>query len=216
MTLHARLDSVGQRFARVTTRAVVARPAFWPLFRPLLRTQFDALAPEWDARRAADALAPLEAALERVVSPPLRVLDLGTGSGKAARFVADRYPKADVVGVDVAPRMIDEAERLLPERFRGRVRFVVADATRLPFDDACFDLVLLLNMIPFFDELARVTAIGGTVVVSFSFGAQTPIYVEPSTLRDRLARVGFGGFEESAAGSGTAFLARRSEERVRV
>ena len=209
MSLRSRLDLAGRRFARVTTRAVVARPMVWPLFRRLLRKQFDTLAPEWDTRRGPEALAPLEAALERVTTSPRRVLDLGTGSGKGARFAAARFGEAEVVGVDLSPRMVGEAERLLPDELRGRVRFLVADAADLPFDDDEFDLVLLLNMIPFFDELGRVTASGGTLVLSFSSGAETPIYVPPRTLRDRLAGVGFGNFEEVAAGGGTGLVARR-------
>ena len=211
MRLRPRLDCAGRRFARATTRAVVARPVLWPLFRRVLRTYFDTLAPAWDDRRGPEALAPLEAALERVATPPRRVLDLGTGSGKGARLVADRYRDAEVVGVDLAPRMIDQAERHLPEALRERVRFLVADAAALPFGDGEFDLVLLLNMIPFFDELARVTVSDGTLVLSFSSGAQTPIYVPPRTLRNRLERAGFGDFEQVAAGNGIAFVARRRE-----
>ena len=36
------------------------------------------------------------------------------------------------------------------------------------FPAGAFDLVVLLNMIPFFEELARVTAPGGTLVATFS------------------------------------------------
>ena len=63
--------------------------------------------------------------------------------------------------------------------------------------------------VPFFDELARVTAAGGTLVLAYSFGPGTPIFVAPDALRRRLAPLGFGGFEEIAAGSGTAFVARK-------
>jgi hypothetical protein len=77
------------------------------------------------------------------------------------------------------------------------------------FPDAAFDLVLLLNMIPFFDELGRVTSGDGAVVISFSWGSETPIYVPADTLRRRLAALGFRGFEEIAAGQGTALIATR-------
>ena len=210
MTLRARVDDAGRRFARFTTRAVVARPRLWRLFRGPLQAYFDALSGGWDARRSTDALAPAEAALARLETPPARVLDLGTGTGKGARFVAERFPDAKVVGLDLAPRMIEEAERLLPDDLRGRITFTTGDASALAFDDASFDLVLLLNMIPFFDELARVTAPGGTVVFSYSSGPQTPIYVPPETLRARLAPLGFADFREVAAGPGTAVVARRA------
>jgi SAM-dependent methyltransferase len=202
--------AAGRRFARLTTRAVVARPRVWGLLRGPLRRQFDRLAAGWEARLGPEALLPLDAALDRLSSPPRRVLDLGTGTGKAARVVAKRFPQAEVVGVDLSPAMIEEARKVLPGELSGRVRFEVADASRLPFEDGAFDLVVLLNMIPFFGELARVTAPGGRVAAASSFGPQTPIYVPPETLRKRLAPLGFGDFEELTAGEGIALLATRT------
>jgi SAM-dependent methyltransferase len=197
------------RFARLTTVAVVRFPRLWGLFRRPLRRQWNQIAPSWERRRGPEALAPLHAALGRVEGAS-RALDVGTGTGKAARVVAERFPAAEVVGVDLSPVMIDQAASLLPTALAGRVSFRVADADELPFPDGSFDLVVLLNMIPFFPELARVTAPGGTLVLAFYSGASTPIYVPPATLRARLSEVGFGGFEELAAGEGTAFVARRS------
>jgi SAM-dependent methyltransferase len=198
--------TLGQRFARLATDVVIRRPALWRVFRPLLRTQFEKLAPRWDATRRPDSLAPLEEALARLPAVPARVLDVGTGTGAAARIVAARFPAADVTGVDVAPKMIEQARRLTDV---PRVRFQVGDAEKLPFDDAAFDLVTLANAIPFFDELARVTATGGHVVFAFSGGAGTPIYVPPDRLRSELERRGFADFAELSAGRGTSFLAAK-------
>ena len=208
--MNAALIAAGKKFARLTTRVVVARPALWQLFRGPLRAQFDALAPEWEGILSEEALAPLEAALDRLAAAPARVLDLGTGTGKAARLVAERFPPAAVVGVDLAPAMVEQARGLLPPELAGRVRFEVADASALPFNDGAFDLVVLLNMIPFFAELTRVTAPGGTVVVAHVSGPSTPIWTPPDTLRAHLAAVGFERFEELAAGEGTALLARKA------
>jgi SAM-dependent methyltransferase len=201
-------ERLGRRFARVTTTAVVARPWLWGVFRGPMRAQFDRLARSWEGRRGPESLAPLESALDRVPAAT-RVLDLGTGTGKAARTVARRFPDARVVGVDLAPRMVEEASRLLAPDLAGRVHFQVADASALPFPEASFDLVVLMNMIPFFPELARVTAPGGAVLFAFSSGPGTPIYVSPQRLRERLSPLGFGGFEELAAGTGTALLATK-------
>jgi demethylmenaquinone methyltransferase/2-methoxy-6-polyprenyl-1,4-benzoquinol methylase len=137
------------------------------------------------------------------------MLDLGTGTGKAARLAAERFPEAQVVGIDLSSAMIEEARRLLTDELRPRVRFEVADASALPFRDGEFDLVILLNMIPFFSEVARITAPGGAVVLAFSSGAATPIYVAPETLRGHLGPLGFGDFEELAVGDGTSFVARK-------
>jgi ubiquinone/menaquinone biosynthesis C-methylase UbiE len=165
----------------------------------------------WEERMGPEGLVPLGAALDKLPSPPRHVLDLGTGTGKGARVAARRFPQAEVVGVDLSPEMIAAAQKLVPDDLSERVRFQVADASALPFEDGAFDLVTLLNMIPFFEELARVTAPGGRVAFASSFGADTPIYVAPETLRKRLAPLGFGGFEELTAGAGSAFLATRTE-----
>ena len=199
--------TLGQRFVRFATDVVVRRPALWRLFRGPMRRQFDRLAPKWDSMRGPDSLAPLEAALDRLSEPPRRVLDIGTGTGAAARLVAARSLQADVIGVDVSERMVDEARRLTDST---RVRFQAADAERLPFDAASFDLVTLNNMIPFFDELARVLTPDGHLVVAFTGGSGTPIYVPPERLRSELRRRGFAEFAEVSAGRGTALLARRS------
>jgi ubiquinone/menaquinone biosynthesis C-methylase UbiE len=206
-----RLEQAGRRFARFTARTVVARPWLWRVLRPLTRLQFERLAPVWDRRRGPESLIPLEAALEKI-EPPRRVLDLGTGTGQGARALAKRFPEAEVVGVDLAPGMVEEARKLLEPELAGRVRYQAADASRLPFEDASFDLVVLLNMIPFFEELARVTAPGGSLVLAHSSGPETPIYTPSETLRARLEPLGFGQFEEIAAGEGTALLARRATQ----
>jgi SAM-dependent methyltransferase len=201
--------ALGRRYARAITNVVVRRPRLWRLFRRSLRLQFDNLAPRWDAMRDPAHLAPLELALEDVDPPPRRVLDLGTGTGAAALAVARRFPEAEVVGVDLAERMLAEARRKTPPELDGRVRFEVGDASRLRYGEGEFDLVTLANMIPFFDELARVVAPRGFVVFGFSGGSETPIYVDSDRLRRELGRRGFTEFEDVAAGRGTALLARR-------
>ena len=205
------LEQAGKRFARAVTRVSVAHPRLWRVFRRPMRAQFDRLAPVWEDRLGPEALLPLASALERLERRPARALDLGTGTGKAARLVARLFPEAEIEAVDLAPAMVEEARRLLPAELAGRVRFRVADASALPYGEGEFDLVVLLNMIPFFDELARVTAPGGEAVFAFSWGAGTPIYVPPKTLRERLAQAGFERFEEVAAGGGTALVAYRIE-----
>lgn len=203
--------TVGQRIARVTTDVVVRWPRLWGLFRGLTRRQFDAVAPKWNTMRLPDSFAPLEAGLAAVEQAPKRALDLGTGTGAGARAVAERFPDAEVVGADLSDRMLAEARQGLAAELEGRVRFERADASALPYEDGSFELVTLANMIPFFDELARVVAPGGSVVFAYSGGAGTPIYVPPDRLRSELERRGFTDFAEFQAGRGTSFLARKPE-----
>jgi SAM-dependent methyltransferase len=107
--------------------------------------------------------------------------------------------------------MVEQAKRLLPAELSARVSFEVADGSNLPFDDGAFDLVVLQNMIPFFEELGRVTAPGGNAIFAFSRGAETPIWVPPEKLRARLGQVGFGHVQELSAGTGVAVLAARGD-----
>ena len=204
------LEQLGRKFARFTTNQVVRRPRLWPLFRWLTRSQFNRIAPRWDDMRSPEAFASLEAALDALDLSPKRALDVGTGTGRAAFLLASRYPGAQVVGVDLAEDMLGEARRLTPPELADRVRFEPADAERLSYPDASFDLVSLANMIPFFEELGRVTAPGGSVVFSFSAGPETPIYVPPDVLRARLGEQGFTEFADFAAGNGTALTARKN------
>jgi ubiquinone/menaquinone biosynthesis C-methylase UbiE len=198
--------TLGQRFARLVTNVVVRVPALWRVFRRPLTRMFDGLAPQWDERMTPERLAPLAAALAAPPAPPHHVLDCGTGSGAAARLVAARFPSAEVTGVDASPKMIDEARR----RAGGdRERYEVADAAALPFPEASFDLVTLNNMIPFFDELARVTTPGGHLVVASSLGDGTPIWVPLDRVQAELERRGFVHVANFSAGSGVALVARK-------
>lgn len=196
------------RVARLVTDAVVRRPALWRLLRGRTRDMFDDIAPTWETRIGPDHVAALSLALAEL-PPPARALDLGTGTGVAAQTVARRFEGAHVTGVDLSPAMVAQAETKLPPELADRVGFQVGDASELPFDDGAFDLVTLANMIPFFDELARVTAPAGAIVFSFSRGAETPIYVAPERLRRELGRRGFALFADFSAGPSTALLARR-------
>jgi SAM-dependent methyltransferase len=62
------------------------------------------------------------------------VLDAGCGSGAGAQWLLDQG--AEVIGIDLSPRMIEEARR----RCQGRARFFVADlAEPLPVEPQSLD-----------------------------------------------------------------------------
>ncbi len=204
-------QTVGRKFARLATNAAVRNPRVWRFFRPLIRWQFDALAPVWASMQLEDSLASYEAGLEALPARPARALDLGTGTGAGAVAIARRFPQAEVVGADLSDAMLAEARRRLPDELRARVDFQQADASALPFADGSFELVAHANMIPFFDELARVLASGGHALFAFSGGPTTPIYVTPGTLRAELERRGFTDFAELAVGRGNGLLARKGD-----
>jgi SAM-dependent methyltransferase len=168
---------------------------------------FDRAASGWDERYASDPqrLAPLTAGLDLLPAPPRRVLDVGTGTGAAAFLVADRWPDVKVTGIDVAPAMIDAARA---KRSDPRVQFAVADVASLDPGEG-YDLVILLNMPPFFEQMAKLLRSGGYVVSVASRGPTTPFFTPAETLKRGFGRQGIETVAAGTAGPGTYYLARR-------
>jgi ubiquinone/menaquinone biosynthesis C-methylase UbiE len=178
-----------------------------------MRRFFDRLAPNWDARikpDSAEHLAPLAAALDHLEATPRRALDVGTGTGAAALMIARRYPDARVAGVDISPQMIEAARAKVPGDLAPRVELSVADAGSLPFEDASFDLVAQISVPAFFDEVARVLAPAGYVIVVSSLGAATPFHTPERVLRDGFARRGVQEVATGSGGRGTFFVGKRA------
>ena len=187
---------------RGITEAVARVPGAWRVLRGPTGRYFGRLAPTWDEGVTAERTAPLRAAVEQLGARPRRILDVGTGTGAAALWLAERFPEAEVVGVDVAPEMIEQA------RAKGspRVRFEVGDARAA---DGPFDLVVHLNCPVLFREVAAVVAPGGTVLVVATMGPRTPFYTSHGALRRGFRRAGLSVAGEGRAGAGTWLAARR-------
>ena len=68
---------------------------------------------------------------------PNAIADLATGTGDLALAIQKKLPHAELTGVDFLPEMLELAQR------KGVRRVVLADAMKLPFDDASFDCVTI-------------------------------------------------------------------------
>jgi SAM-dependent methyltransferase len=95
-----------------------------------------------------------------------RILDVGTGTGLAARRVVLRGAQA--VGIDLGAALIETARRLAPA-----IDFRVGDAERMEFADASFDGAISTFGVMFVGrpdaaagELARVVRKGGRVALT--------------------------------------------------
>ena len=101
---------------------------------------------------------------------PRLILDVGAGPGTLALRLAQAFPHAHITGVDVSRGMVKIANRNARRYgLESRLTFTVADAARLPFDDACFDVIVSTMVIPFWKdprgslgEIYRCLAIGGS------------------------------------------------------
>lgn len=101
-----------------------------------------------------------------------RVLDVGCGRGATTRQAAEAAgPDGEVVGLDVAANLIEEAGRLADADLG--IRWLVADAQRAELPPAHFDVVLSRFGVMFFDDpeaafanLLAATAPGGRLCVA--------------------------------------------------
>ena len=102
-----------------------------------------------------------------------RLLDAGCGAGRMITFI-DAIASFEIEGVDISPRMVEQAHRAHPAR-----TFSVAELKALPHEDAYFDGVLAWYSIihtpttelsSVLSELHRVLRPGGYALFSFQAG----------------------------------------------
>jgi ubiquinone/menaquinone biosynthesis C-methylase UbiE len=102
-----------------------------------------------------------------------RGLDVGCGPGQFTVLVAERVPSAEIWGIDLAPTMIELANRhAAASSAAPRLRFAIADVAHLPFPDGHFDAVLSSGSIKHWPdqaaalrEIHRVLAPGGRAFI---------------------------------------------------
>jgi len=75
------------------------------------------------------------------LKPGMRVLDIACGTGDVTWMVAAEVPGGEVIGTDINPDMMRPAAAKRPAICDAEVRFVQADAGRLPLEDASFDRI---------------------------------------------------------------------------
>jgi SAM-dependent methyltransferase len=96
-----------------------------------------------------------------------RVLDVGCGTGEIVARLAERFPRASFVGVDLEESHLERAREKCA-RFGPRVRFQREDALALSFPAAEFDQVVCRHMLQAVsdarravEEMVRVARPGG-------------------------------------------------------
>lgn len=107
------------------------------------------------------------------LGPESRVLDVASGKGTSAMFLAERFG-CEIAGLDYGRQNIERASAEAAERgLSARVRFEQADAEAIPFPDAVFDAVIcecafctFPNKSRAASEFVRVLKPGGRVGIS--------------------------------------------------
>ncbi len=128
-----------------------------PLDAGAMRRNFDRASTTYDASAVLQARIrqQLIDRLEWIAFEPAIIVDLGCGTGHAARALVTRWPRARVIAVDIAPGMLREAARQ-----EGAASFerLCADAIALPLPDASVDLLFCNLMLQWCDDLDAVFA----------------------------------------------------------
>ena len=124
--------------------------------------------------------------LDYIKLEPKRVLDLGSGTGYVSEKCRARFPKAELIAIDLAPEMLQLAKTRLPQtpalaRLLGRSRsqrFVCGDAETLPFANESIDAVMSSATLQWCDgelvtkEVARILKPNGLFMFT-TFGPDT-------------------------------------------
>lgn len=141
------------------------------------------------------------------IAPGMAVLDVGSGVGGTARFVAETCG-ASVTGIDLTPAFVEAAGTL--SRAVGlddRTAFHCGSALAMPFGDGTFDAAYTLHVAM---NIAHKAALYGEVARVLKPGAVFGVY-------DVLAGPGTGDFVFRvpwASGPATSFLATPQEMRA--
>jgi ubiquinone/menaquinone biosynthesis C-methylase UbiE len=159
----------------------------------------------------------LEATKEMVAliraGPDDHILDIGSGIGGPARYIANRFG-CKVTGIDLTAEFCDVARhltRLL--RLEDKVKFEVGDALAMPFPDASFNGAYSMNVSmniagkdALYREIHRVLKPGGWLVLSeiakgnggeldfptpWAASAATSFLATPEATRQGLMKAGF-------------------------
>jgi ubiquinone/menaquinone biosynthesis C-methylase UbiE len=147
---------------------------------PSIRESYDRLADEY-ARRLFDELQhkPLDREMLNRLAADVagrgEVCDMGCGPGQVARYLRDAG--ATVFGLDLSPRMLEEARRLNPDiPFRqGNMLALELQDERLAGIAAFYAIVNIpQKSLPLvFREMARVLQPGGLLLLAFHIGDET-------------------------------------------
>ncbi|MBI4440466.1 class I SAM-dependent methyltransferase [Candidatus Woesearchaeota archaeon] len=107
--------------------------------------------------------------IERIRGKDIKILDIGCGTGYALQKLHERFPKAELHGIDFSPEMLAIAKKRMGKNARLRMGVVQS----LPYNANSFDYVICTEAFHHFEqqekslkEMKRVCRKNGFVIVS--------------------------------------------------
>jgi len=117
---------------------------------------------------------------------PQTVLDVGCGIGGTSRYIAKKFPEAQVTGITISPEQQRRATQLASERGVNNAKFELCDALDMKYPDNSFDLVWacesgehMPDKEKYVQEMTRVLKPGGRIVVATWCQRETPPEFNP-------------------------------------
>jgi SAM-dependent methyltransferase len=136
------------------------------------------------------------------------VLQIGSGDGEPALFLAREFPTARVRGIDSDPEAVTAATQRVGLDPEGRVAFKVGGPRRLPYPEDHFDLVAALDARPSPAEVARVLRPGGHLILAATRGGAGGHGLSGWLLAHGLRARGFEEIAAEDAGAGSFVVLR--------
>jgi ubiquinone/menaquinone biosynthesis C-methylase UbiE len=145
----------------------------------------------------------------RPARSPVRVLDLGCGTGLGFKIIHNKFANLEYIGIDASSSMLDQAkgntEAFVSANTKIQLHHSDAMSALSTVGNTEFDIVLALNATgsyvaktrPLFSECSRVLRPGGTALLSFlnRYSARRLLHHSPCAIKEQ--SVSRGEFQSS-------------------
>ncbi|MEZ4864251.1 MAG: methyltransferase domain-containing protein [Caldilineaceae bacterium] len=140
--------------------------------------------PELYLRFHKERIQPAIDLLNRIeITSPQKILDIGCGPGNSTQILAQRWPAADILGIDSSAAMIAKAQADYPQ-----AKWQVMDAQHINYSSE-FDIVFsnaVIHWVPdhetLFKKMVHALTVNGVLAIQMPLYHEMPVYALVETL----------------------------------
>jgi ubiquinone/menaquinone biosynthesis C-methylase UbiE len=169
-------------------------------------------------KRGGDASYRLRDLLDEIPINPKKILDYGSGQGGWIQLLSDKFPEAEITGIDISENGIEVASRLFPGH-----KFLLFDGIKAPFPDNSFDLIFSYHVLDVvwdleksvFD-LTRLLKKGGVLCVIMPCSNENSFEEKVTRLVDKGKEKSFDGYVRFYYSYGANIRRLKSTETIKL